>query len=142
MKISFKDCLEKKKIFRFEAAKQLVDLELEDAQSDLKSAEEDYNESNFKWATIKGYYSMFHSARALLYSRGYREKGHYCLYLALKVFFVQEGKLDPKLVEDFNNSMILREDADYRRKFSQEGAQAVIEGARRFLKTTKELLSK
>ena len=52
MKISFKDCLEKKKIFRFEAAKQLVDLELEDAQSDLKSAKEDYNESNFKWATI------------------------------------------------------------------------------------------
>lgn len=142
MKISFKDCLEKKKIFRFEPAKQLVDLELEDAQSDLKSAGEDYSESNFKWATIKGYYSMFHSARALLYSRGYREKGHYCLYLALKVFFVQEGKLDLRLVEDFNNSMILREDADYRRKFSQEGAQAVIEGARRFLKTTKELLSK
>ena len=142
MKISFKDCLEKKKIFRFEPAKQLVNLEIEDAQGDLKSAEEDYTQGNFKWATIKGYYSMFHSARALLYSRGYREKGHYCLYLALKAFFVQEKKLDPKLAEDFNNSIILREDADYRRKFSQEGAQAVIEGARRFLKTTKELLSK
>lgn len=142
MKISFKECLEKKKIFRFEPAKQLVNLELEDAQGDLKSAEEDYVEANFKWATIKGYYSMFHSARALLYSRGYREKGHYCLYLALKAFFVQEKKLDPKLAEDFNNSIILREDADYRRKFSQEGAQAVIESAKRFLKTTKEILSK
>ena len=83
---------------------------------------------------------MFHSARALLYSRGYREKGHYCLYLALGVFFAQEKKLDPKLAEDFNNSMILREDADYRRKFSQEGAQAVIESAKRFLKATKEIL--
>jgi uncharacterized protein (UPF0332 family) len=85
---------------------------------------------------------MFHSARALLYSRGYREKGHYCLYLALKEFFVKEKKLDLKIAEDFNNSMILREDADYRRKFSREGSQAVIESAKRFLKTTKEVLSK
>lgn len=142
MKISFKDCLEKKKIFRFEPAKHLVDLEFEDAQSDLKSAQEDFGRSNFKWATVKGYYSMFHSARALLYSRGYREKSHYCLYLSLKVLFVQEGKLDLELAEDFNNSMILREDADYRRKFSQEGAQTVMESAKRFLKATKEVLSK
>ncbi|MDO8661600.1 MAG: HEPN domain-containing protein [Candidatus Omnitrophota bacterium] len=142
MRIFFKDCLEKKRIFRFEPAKKLVDFELEDAYGDLGSAEEDYAGSNFKWATIKGYYSMFHSARALLYSRGYREKGHYCLYLALKVFFVQEKKLDPQLAEDFNNSIILREDADYRRKFSREGAQAVIGSAKRFLKATKEILLK
>ena len=140
--ISFKDCLEKKRIFRFEPAKQLVDLEIKDAENDLYSAQEEFSGSGFKWATIKGYYSMFHSARALLYSRGYREKGHYCLYLALKEFFVQEKKLDPKSAEDFNNSMILREDADYRRKFSREGAQAVIESAKIFLKATKEILPK
>ncbi|MBI3617233.1 MAG: HEPN domain-containing protein [Candidatus Omnitrophica bacterium] len=140
--ISFKNCLEKKRIFRFEPAKHLVDLEIKDAQSDLSSAREEFSESGFKWATIKGYYAMFHSARALLYSRGYREKGHYCLYLALKEFFVQEKKLDPMLAEDFNNSMILREDADYRRKFSQEGSQAVIESAKEFLKATEEILSK
>ena len=142
MSISFKDCLEKKRIFRFEPAKQLVDFEIKDAESDLCSAQEEFSESGFKWATIKGYYSMFHSARALLYSRGYREKGHYCLYLTLKEFFVQEKKLDPKLAEDFNNSMILREDADYRRQFSQEGAQAVIESAKRLLKAAKQILLK
>lgn len=142
MTISFKDCLEKKRIFRFEPAKQLVDPEIKDAESDLCSAQEEFSESGFKWATIKGYYSMFHSARALLYSCGYREKGHYCLYLALKEFFVQEKKLDPGLAEDFNNSMILREDADYRRKFSSEGSQAVIESAKRFLKAAQEILSK
>jgi uncharacterized protein (UPF0332 family) len=38
--------------------------------------------------------------------------------------------------------MILREDADYRRKFSQEKAQAVIESAKRFLEATKETLLK
>ena len=140
MKITFKDCLAKNTIFRFEAAKHLVDAELEDAESDLKSAQEEFQKSGFKWATIKGYYAMFHAARALLYSRGYREKGHYCLYLAIKEFFVQENKLDPQLAEDFNNSMVLREEADYRRTFSQEGASATIESAKRFFKTAKEIL--
>ena len=83
---------------------------------------------------------MFHSARALLYSRGYREKGHYCLYLAIKEFFIKEGELDPSLAEDFNNCMILREEADYRRKFSQEGASATIESAKRFLKAVRDIL--
>ncbi len=119
-----------------------MELEIQDAENDLCSAHKEFSGSGFKWATIKGYYSMFHSGRALLYSRGYREKGHYCLYLALKEFFVQEKKLDHGLAEDFNNSMILREDADYRRKFSREGSQAVIESAKKFLKAAKEILSK
>ena len=140
MKITFKDCLANKRIFRFDAAKHLVGSEIEDAENDLKSAQEEFQKSGFKWATIKGYYAMFHAARALLYSIGYREKGHYCLYLAIKEFFVKENKLDSKLAEDFNNSMILREEADYRRKFSEEGASATIESARRFLKAAKDIL--
>ena len=141
MKITFKDCLAKKRIFRFKPAKHLIKLEIEDAESDLKSAGEEFSKSGFKWATIKGYYSMFHSARALLYSHGYREKGHYCLYLAIKELFVKEGRLDPSLAEDFNNCMILREEADYRRKFSQDGASATIESAKRFLKAVRNVLS-
>ncbi len=140
MKITFKDCIANKRIFQFPPAKHLVDLEIKDAEDDLKSAEEEFSKSGFKWAIIKGYYSMFHAARSLLYSLGYREKGHYCLYLAIKKFFVDEKKIDPQLAEDLNNCMILREDADYRRKFSQEGAYGTIESAKRFLKTTKEIL--
>ena len=141
MKITFKDCLARRKIFRFKAAGYLVNLEVEDAESDLESAQEEFQKSGFKWATVKSYYSMFHSARALLYSRGYREKGHYCLYLAIKELFVKEKILDPQSAEDFNNSMILREEADYRRKFSKESASATIEGAKRFLKITKDILN-
>ena len=42
--------------------------------------------------------------------------------------------------EDLKNSMILREEADYRRKFSQKGASATIEGAERFLEAAKGIL--
>lgn len=141
MSISFEDCLSKRKLFKFAPAKRLIDLELDDAAADLKSAKEDFANSSFKWATIKGYYSMFHSARALVYSRGYREKSHYCLYVALKALFVEDDKLSSKLAEDFNNSMILREDADYRRSFSEEGASGVIKSADKFFDVAKKLLA-
>ncbi|MBU0694289.1 MAG: HEPN domain-containing protein [Candidatus Omnitrophica bacterium] len=142
MKITFKDCLSRKRIFAFPEAKHLVDDELKDAEADLQSAKEELSKASFKWTTIKGYYSMFHSARALLYSNGYRERGHYCLYLALKELFVKESLLKDKLCEDFFNSMILREDADYHRKFSQEGASIAIERAGEFLKAAKKILQK
>ncbi|NQT22542.1 MAG: HEPN domain-containing protein [Candidatus Omnitrophica bacterium] len=75
MKTTFKDCLAKRRIFRFQAATHLIGLEIEDAESDLKSALEELQKSGFKWATIKGYYSMFHSARALLYSCATEKEG-------------------------------------------------------------------
>ena len=141
MKITFKDCIANKRIFRFPPAKHLVDLEIKDSEDDLQSAEEEFSKSGYKWATIKGYYSMFHAARALLYSLGYRERGHHCLYLAIKEFFVKEEKLNLQLAEDFNNSMILREEADYKRIFSQKGASGTINSAKRFLEATKNLLN-
>ena len=142
MKTTFKDCLAKRRIFHFEPARHLVRLEIEDAESDFHSAKEELSKSGFKWATIKGYYSIFHCARALLYSRGFREKGHYCLYLAIRELFVKEKRIDPSLVEEFKNCMILREEADYRRVFSQKGAAATVKSAERFLKTAKNILKK
>jgi uncharacterized protein len=137
---TFKDCLENRRIIPFPEAIHLIEQEIEDAKNDVKSAKDDMSKDGFKWATIKGYYSMFHSARALLHSKGFRERGHYCLYLAIKEFFVKEKKLKSKFAEDFKNSMILREDADYGRGFSEEGAAAVIKCAEEFLKETKRIL--
>ncbi|MDP8258582.1 MAG: HEPN domain-containing protein [Candidatus Aadella gelida] len=142
MRIIFKDCVEKKRIIRFPEAKHLVEGEIKDAIDDLKSAREEFSKEGFKWATIKGYYSIFHSARALLHSAGYRERGHFCLYLAMKELFVKEGKMEADVAEDLKNSMGLREDADYSRKFSKKGADATIKAAERFLSTAKGILKK
>ena len=75
----FNDCLQKNKIVNFAAAKKLVDRELKAAQDDLKAASQSLSDDREKWATVQAYYAMFHTARALLYSKGYREKSHYCL---------------------------------------------------------------
>jgi uncharacterized protein (UPF0332 family) len=66
---------------------------------------------------------MFHTARALVYSGGYREKSHYCLSVALRALFIEEGKLDSQIGRDFLNAMSLREAADCEAEFSMEGAK-------------------
>jgi uncharacterized protein (UPF0332 family) len=47
---------------------------------------------------------MFHAARALVYSRGYGEKSHYCLSVALRALVIEEGRLDAQSGRDFLNA--------------------------------------
>jgi uncharacterized protein (UPF0332 family) len=129
----FKQCLENGKIIPFEKGQELVNKEFAVARSDIQDAKAGYEERRYKWSTIQAYYAMFHAVRALVYSRGYREKSHYCLSVALKALFIDEGKVDARTGRDFLNAMNLREAADYEAEFSMDGAKAVIAAAERFL---------
>ncbi len=115
-----------------------VEKELVGAEKDLETSRNSFNNGDHEWATVQAYYSIFHSARALLYSKGFREKSHRGLLAAL-------GDLYPRLVkqsmlDDFEEAMNLRESANYRLTFSEEGAADVIENAENFLKSTGRLL--
>lgn len=140
MNQEFKQCLENRKIVSFPKGKELVKKELSVARSDLLDAEANYENRRYKWSTIQAYYAMFHAARALIYFRGYREKSHYCLSVALRELFVDEGKMDVQLVRDFLNAMNLREAADYEAEFSQSGAKAVIASADKFIEKASAIL--
>ena len=83
---------------------------------------------------------MFHAARALVYSRGYREKSHHCLAVALRALFVDESEMDAQLVRDLLNAMNLREAADYEAEFSESGAKAVIASAEKFIEKAATIL--
>ncbi len=141
MNQEFKQCLENGKIIPFERGKELVGKELDIAGSDLSDAKAGYSNQRYKWATIQAYYAMFHAARALILSRGYREKSHYCLAVALRALFVDEGKLEVQAVRDFINEMSLREAADYEAEFSENGAKAVIAAAEKFIDKAMATLS-
>lgn len=140
MNQDFKQCLESNKITSFTKGKSLVKKELSVAKSDLVDAKAGYENERYKWSTIQAYYAMFHAARALVYSKGYREKSHYCLAVALRALFVDEGEMDAKLARDFLNAMNLREAADYESEFSQSGAKAVITAAEKFIEKAKVIL--
>src|SRR4030043_230034 len=134
MRQEFRECLSRGKIIQFPQGKRLVDKELNSACNDLVDAKFGLEHSRYKWSTIQGYYSMYHAARALIYSAGYRERSHYCLLVALQELFVDRGILTPDFVESFRNSMRLRETADYGSDFSEDGAFLVIERADIFLR--------
>jgi uncharacterized protein (UPF0332 family) len=137
----FNQCLENKKIIAFPRGKELVNKELSIAQRDLSDAKTGFDNQRYKWPTIQAYYAMFHAARALIYSRGYREKSHYCLAVAVKTLFVDEGLMKAQSVRDFLNAMNLRESADYEAEFSQSGAKAVIASAERFIEKAATILN-
>lgn len=140
MSLEFDKCLKNGKIKPFSQGKALVPKEVNSAQEDLKAARHSLNRQDFKWATIQAYYSMFHAARALLYSRGYRERSHFCLAEAIRTLFVEEKLFELRLVEDFRMAIVLRENADYQNDFSQAGAQKVLKSAEEFLEKAKELV--
>lgn len=141
MNQSFKQCLEDKKIVTFSRGKELVEKETSAAQSDLSEAKANFDNQRYKWSTIQAYYAMFHAARALIYSRGYREKSHYCLGVALRALFVDENLMEAQTVRSFVNAMNLREAADYEAEFSQSSAKAVITSADRFIQKAIAILS-
>ena len=135
------DCLKRGKIVRFPAAKQLTPKELAVAAADLAASRQSLKQKNYKWATVQAYYTMFHAARTLLYHKGYREKSHYCLILAMKGFYVSTGVLEMRLVESLQMAKILREGADYENTFDPKSAKALVEQAAEFLKIANDVIS-
>lgn len=138
--LEFERCLKQRWLVAMPEARYLVEKELEVARSDYAEAEAGYKRGSYKWSTIQSYYAMFHAARALLYSRGYREKSHYCLSVAMRHLFVGEGLLDEALIDDLDDARALREDADYRADFSEAGARHNLEAANRIIARVAELL--
>lgn len=138
----FQECLDRGKIKKFTSAKALVAKEIKSCGHDLTSAEKSFQGRNYKWATIQAYYSMFHAGRALIYTKGYRERSHYCLIVALRVLFVEQGVLDVRLVEAFQTAKSLRENADYEDEFSKEGAEGLLDKAKEWLRQAKLIAQK
>ncbi len=139
--LDFKRCLEKRWLVVMPEARYLVTKELKAAHNDLVEAQASYQREGYKWSTIQTYYAMFHAARALLYTRGYREKSHHCPSVAMRHLFVSQQMLDESLVDALDDARALREDADYRTEFSETGARHGLEKATQFINQADLLLA-
>ena len=140
MNIKFQNCLDRGLIRKFSRGPALAKKELKSAELDIDTAKESLRKENYKWATIQTYYSMFHSARALLYSRGYREKNHQCLIESIRNFYVDKGEIGFGLVEALQKAKMMREEADYYGEFTKENATDLVHKAEEFLIKSKEFL--
>jgi len=138
----FTRCVEKGKIVTFAKGPSLVFKELDSANDDLAASKDSLTRGNYKWATIQAYYSMFHTARALIYMKKYREKSHYCLVVALEHLYVERGGLEKGFVESLVIGKEMRESADYRSSFSKEGAENLVRAAEDFRDSAGKLVKK
>jgi len=130
--------LEERKVVKIRPDIRLVEKELAAAKADLRDAQESFGLKKFKWATIQGYYAMFHGARALLFEKGYREKSHHALLVAIRELYADT--IERSLIQEFEHSMYLRQEADYGLKFSEGGARDVIGTADKILRKAKAIL--
>lgn len=137
----FERCLNNRKIIRIKSNKEIVDKEIQDAKYDLNKAEESLKRGDAKWASIQAYYSMFHSVKAFVLEKGYRERSHYCLLVALKEIYGKIGEIDKEHIENFEICMDIRHEADYGMTYDKDSAMMCIKASRKLLKKSKNILN-
>ena len=137
---SFEDCLKTNKIRKFSRGKTLTPKEIRLAEEDLKTAHKSFEDKNYKWCIVQIYYSMFHSARALLYFKNLKEHSHYCLIQAIKELYVKENKIDVFFLEALLEAKNLREAADYYGDYSEINAKKLLNRAEKFIEKVKKII--
>jgi len=142
MTLDYDECLKKGKIRSFSRGKSLSSTEFDAAISDFNRAKKTYKDGDYKWATIQIYYSMFHSARALLYSRNLREHSHFCLLEAIRTLFVESKQIPISLLEGFQEAKNLREEADYYNRWSKHGCEKLLKISRDFIDKARTIIER
>ncbi len=136
----FERCVKERRLIKINATKEMIQKEISTAGYDLNRSKGSTRDEDYKWAAVQAYYSMFHAAKALVFEKGYREKSHYCLLIALKELYVNQGLMNQEMVDNFELCMHLRHDADYGLLYDQESAKTAIKYAEIFLKKTLKIL--
>ena len=139
--MNIKTCIDKNYLIKIEPDKELSSKELKESKYDFESAKTAFNNSDFKWCIVKSYYSMFHSAKAILYKLGYREKKHIAILIVLEELN-KNGILESKHITNFKASMSAREEADYHYSYTKEIAEYELGIAKEFLKEIEILLKR
>jgi uncharacterized protein (UPF0332 family) len=132
-------CLKEGFLQRIKIESDLIKKEVEEARYDLDRAKRAFEDGDFKWSIVKSYYSMFHAARAVLFSLGLRERRHFAIRVVLEDLNAR-GKLESKFISDFSAALGAREDADYRHTYSQETGDYLLMAADDFLRRMKALI--
>lgn len=121
----------------------------EKAKGSMKTAREWITEANkslsnglYKSSVLTAYLGMFHSARAILYLDGFREKSHFAIARYLETAYVSEDKLEKEWVELLDYCRELRHNDQYRTSFfvSAEEAQDYVKKAESFVKRIEKLM--
>ena len=138
--MNFNDCLSKGLIRKDKTAPERVNKSLEIAERFLTSSKKNLEIEELEMVEIASYNSIFHSSRALLFKKGYTERSHICVILALKELYKNDYEFID-LLNTFDKIRISRHNIQYGGiLIDMEEAEFVYDFARQFLEKTKSII--
>lgn len=139
---NFKDCISKGLLRKIPSSEEKAKNSIKVAIEWLDEAEKSLAAGAINSSLLCSYLSMFHSARAILFHDGYREKSHYCVARYLEENYVKKGLLEAKWVELLDHHRDLRHMSQYSVESFATGEEAenALETAKEFLERMKKLL--
>jgi uncharacterized protein (UPF0332 family) len=143
MAFRYKDCIEKGLLRKIPASGDKAKQSIKKAEKWLDEANKTLNSKALDSSVLASYMVMFHSARAILFHDGYREKSHACVARYLEEKYVNTGKLEKKWIELLDYHREVRHVDQYDLSFfsTDEEAKKGIESSIKFLNRMKSLLN-
>ena len=139
--MDYNKCLEKNLLKKNENAKNRVNTSINTAEKFLNSARKNFEIKEFETCLIIAYNSIFHLCRALLFNKGFVERSHFCLIIALKHYYDQDEKLS-NLLNSVDKVRLSRHEIQYRGEFTnKEEAQFVLNLTKNFKNHALKLLN-
>lgn len=136
------NCYRKGLLRKVEPSKTKSTQSIKEALKWLKETDINLESGAFDSAQLSVYLVFFHSARAVLFRDGIREKSHYCLGIYLDIAYHQKGLLEKKWILLFNRMRSTRHKHQYsfHAKPSEEELNENIKSARDFIDRISRLL--
>src|SRR3989338_11697299 len=142
MPLRFKDCIEKGLLRKIPASEDNAVRSINKAESWLRESEKSFQGEAYDSSVLSSYLAMFHSARAILFLDGYREKSHACVARYLEEKYVSKKKLEKKWVELLDHHREIRHENQYDLSFfsTDEDTANALEVAKQFFERMKLLI--
>ncbi|MBI5228192.1 HEPN domain-containing protein [Candidatus Micrarchaeota archaeon] len=138
--MSYRNCIERGLLRKIPVVKEETENQIKIAQEYIKKAEKIMDKDVYDISFLTSYISIFHSARALLYSRNYKERSHFCLFEFVRVEFKADSELS-RLGEISQNYRETRHMIQYEGSLcSESSAVEAIKDAKKFLSAAKRIV--
>jgi len=136
LNFDYKECLKKGLLRKIPKSKAKSEKSIRTAFKWLEEAEKNLASDSFNSCLLSSYLAMFHSARAILFYDGLREKSHACIARYLEYAYAKKGLLEQKHINLLDHHREIRHQGQYGVEFF-----ATKEECKQALKTSKEFYS-
>jgi uncharacterized protein (UPF0332 family) len=138
---SYKECFKRGLLQKVQPSKEKATDSIVKAEQWIKESQMTLHAGAYDSCIASSYLAVFHSARAILFRDGVREKSHYCIARYLEKY-IEEGLLEEEWVVLLDRIREIRHMDQYTLHYhaTEEEASSSLDSATNFVKRMKVLL--